>query len=69
MRPPLQTAEIHAWNWGQRAGKAACDYGCLLAFDVDGHAPSLSPDQVRALARLGRDRFLHWAIRGYGSTR
>jgi hypothetical protein len=64
-RPPLTTAEIHAYNLGRRTH----DDGLLLDAVYPGGLGPLLPGwnaaDDRDLARLGRDGFSRWAVKGW----
>ena len=65
MRPPLRTAEIHAYNFGRQTRAAGLELAALTGTGMAWAVVPYGPGQVEAEIALGREQFTHWAIRGW----
>lgn len=64
-RPPLRTAEIHAYNFGRRAAAAGIDLPAVVTLDGSPPALVLTPAELEAVSQLGPDQFGRWSLKGW----
>lgn len=64
-RPPLTTAEIHAYNYGVRARARGLTPDALALPGIVGVAVPFDLGEAEAEERLGSREFARWALRGW----